>query len=102
MLRLDDDDVWLYDCGRLGNDTGSSRDIDATLWSMGVTGLSGIILSHADSDHYNALPGVIRRFRVGRIMTPPGMLGEEETGLKKLAGPLRPLSSQWKKWPPVA
>ena len=81
VLRLDDDNVWLYDCGRLGNDTGSSRDIDATLWSMGVTRLRGIFLSHADSDHYNALPGVIRRFGVGEIITPPGMLRENEPAL---------------------
>ena len=81
IVRLADDNVWLYDCGRLGNDTGSSRDIDATLWSMGVTRLNGVILSHADADHYNALPGVLRRFNVDRIITPPGMLQEDEPGL---------------------
>tara|TARA_R110002049_G_scaffold4601_4_gene31906 strand:+ start:148453 stop:150975 length:2523 start_codon:yes stop_codon:yes gene_type:complete len=82
VLRLDENDVWLYDCGRLGNDTGSSRDIDATLWSMGVTRLSGIVLSHADADHYNALPGVVRRFGVDRVITPPGMLNEAESALR--------------------
>ena len=83
VLRFADDDVWLYDCGRLGNNTGSSRDIDATLWSMGVAKLTGVILSHADSDHYNALPGVIRRFGVGQIVTPPGMLDEHEPALRQ-------------------
>ncbi|MFK8111258.1 MAG: ComEC/Rec2 family competence protein [Rubripirellula sp.] len=81
VLRFAKDDVWLYDCGRLGNDTGSSRDIDATLWSLGVTRLSGIILSHADADHFNALPGLLRRFSVDRIVTPPGMLAEQELAL---------------------
>ncbi|MCG8649592.1 MAG: ComEC/Rec2 family competence protein, partial [Pirellulales bacterium] len=81
VLRFDQNNVWLYDCGRLGNDLGSSRDIDATLWSLGVRRLQGIILSHADADHYNALPGVLRRFDVQQIVTPPGMLDESEGAL---------------------
>ncbi len=81
VLRFDNDDVWLYDCGRLGNDNGSSRDIDSTLWSMGVSSLQGIFLSHADADHFNALPGVLRRFGADQIITPPGMLGEPEGAL---------------------
>lgn len=81
VLRFGDDDVWLYDCGRLGNDVGSSRDIDATLWSLGITRLDGIFLSHADADHFNALPGVLKRFKTTRIVTPPGMLSEPEGAL---------------------
>jgi competence protein ComEC len=100
VLRLGGDEVWLYDCGRLGNDVGSSRDIDATLWSMGVTQLDGIFLSHADADHYNALPGLLRRFGAAQIITPPGMLREPEGGLAAIrraiddtAVPLRELSA---------
>lgn len=84
VLRFAEDDVWLYDCGRLGNDTGSSRDIDAALWKLGVTRLQGIILSHADADHFNALPGLLRRFSVAEIITPPGMLDEPEPALRKV------------------
>ncbi|QDT08986.1 ComEC family competence protein [Planctomycetes bacterium K23_9] len=79
VLRLGDES-WLYDCGRLGNDTGSSRDIDETLWSLGITELDGVFLSHADSDHYNALPGIVKRFAIREIITPPGMLAENEKG----------------------
>ncbi|TWT82435.1 ComEC family competence protein [Planctomycetes bacterium CA13] len=81
VLRDSEGHVWLYDCGRLANANGSSRDIDSTLWSIGATHLDAIFLSHADSDHYNALPGVLRRFSVEQIVTPPGMLTENEIGL---------------------
>lgn len=84
ILRFDEDDVWLYDCGRLGNDSGSSRDIDVSLWKLGVTHLSGVVLSHADADHFNGLPGVLRRFSVDRIITPPGMLDEPEPALQRV------------------
>ena len=78
-------EVWLYDCGRLGNEQGSSRDIDRALWSLGVTRIHGLILSHADSDHFNSLPGLIRRFTIEKVITPPGMLDEPETAVERLA-----------------
>jgi competence protein ComEC len=84
VMRFAEDEVWLYDCGRLGNDTGSSRGIDVALWSLGVTGLQGVYLSHADADHFNALPGVLKRFSVAEIITPPGMLDEPEPALRKV------------------
>ncbi|MDG2221270.1 MAG: DNA internalization-related competence protein ComEC/Rec2 [Rubripirellula sp.] len=84
VIRLSPTDVWLYDCGRLGNDHHSSRGIDSTLWSLGVTHLRGIFLSHADADHFNALPGLLRRFTVDEIMTPPGMLQEDESALEAI------------------
>ena len=79
-----DDEVWLYDCGKLGNDAGNSRDIEQVLWSLRVCKLDGIFLSHADSDHFNALPGIVRRFEVKQVVTPPGMLGEPEAALKPI------------------
>lgn len=84
IIRDSHDQVWLYDCGRLANDSGSSRDIDEALWALGVTRLDTVFLSHADSDHFNALPGIVRRFQVNEIVTPPGMVAEQETALRKI------------------
>ncbi len=81
VMRLGDGEVWLYDCGRLGNDVGSSRYIDQAIWYIGVTRLDRVLLSHADADHFNALPGLLARFRVRQMDTPPGMLAEPETAL---------------------
>jgi competence protein ComEC len=82
VLRLDDDKVWLYDCGRLGNESYSSRGIDSVLWSLGVTRLEGVFLSHADADHFNALPGVLRRFDVREVLVPVGLFNDLAPGLK--------------------
>ena len=81
ILRLPSNEVWMYDCGRLGNDSYTSTGIDRALWSLGITRLDGIILSHADSDHFNALPGLLKRFQVNCVITPPGMLDEPESAL---------------------
>jgi competence protein ComEC len=71
----------LYDCGWLGNDYYSARGIQEPLWAMGLTRLDAITLSHADADHYNALPGLLRRFSVGEIVVPLGMLDNPKRGL---------------------
>lgn len=89
VIRLPSNEVWLYDCGRLGNETYSSAGIDQALWSMGITSIEGIILSHADADHFNALPGILKRFQVRGVITPPGMLEEPESSLLPIQKSIR-------------
>ena len=86
VLRLDTNKVWLYDCGRLGNETYSSRGIDSVLWSLGVRRLEGVFLSHADADHFNALPGVLRRFEVREVLVPVGLFNDPEPALNIVHG----------------
>lgn len=83
ILRPSQNETWLYDCGWLGNFHQTSQKVDDVLWSMGVTQLRGIVLSHADTDHFNALPGLVKRFSVGCIITPPGMLAGDGTMLAR-------------------
>lgn len=83
ILRPSRNEIWLYDCGWLGNFHQTSRKVDDVLWSMGVTKLRGIALSHADADHFNALPGLVKRFSIGCIITPPGMLSGDGTMLAR-------------------
>jgi competence protein ComEC len=35
--------------------------------------IDGIVLSHADTDHYNAVPGLVERFGVGTVYVSPVM-----------------------------
>lgn len=74
LIELPSGENYLYDCGRLGNYDFSSRGIQDVLWSRGLARIDAVILSHADSDHFNALPGLMRRFRIDEIVIPPGML----------------------------
>jgi competence protein ComEC len=59
-------------------DTGSSFGTDATrrviapyLWHRGIRRIDEIFISHADADHFNGLPELLRRFSVGRITLTP-------------------------------
>lgn len=63
---------WLYDCGRMRDPHVGRRLIAPALWARGVRHLDGVILSHADFDHYGALPDLLERFAVGAVFVPPG------------------------------
>jgi competence protein ComEC len=84
ILNLPDGRNMLYDCGSLGNKNYSSRGFHEPLWAQGITSLDAIILSHADADHYNAVPGLLRRFRVDEVVVPTGMFDSTKVGLEPI------------------
>lgn len=73
LLELPDGRRLLYDAGRLGMPESAVRSISGVLWSRGVRHLDAVIVSHADTDHFNALPGLLERFSVGAVYVGPGM-----------------------------
>ncbi len=79
----------LYDCGRMGDPHVGRRSIAPALWSRGVRRLDAVILSHADSDHYNGLPDLLDRFEVGVVRVPPGFEGPANPGARRLLDAVR-------------
>ncbi len=84
LLELPDGQTVLYDAGGLGLPRQAADSISAVLWSRGLRRLDTIVLSHADSDHYNAVPRLLDRFSVGVIYAPSHMLDFESLSLKDL------------------
>lgn len=74
----------LYDAGRLGWPAAGSRAIASVLWSRGVRRLDDVVISHADTDHYNALPGLLRRFPIGRVHVSSAMFDRPDPALTEL------------------
>ena len=89
VLRLPDGRAILYDCGRMGDPRVGRRIIAPALWSFGLDRLDSVYLSHADQDHYNALPDLLDRFRVGEIVIPPGFESDENPGATILLDQVR-------------
>ncbi len=63
--------VLLYDAGSMAPDVGARR-IGPALRARRIRRLDALVLSHADTDHVNAAPYLLRRFRVGRLYVPEG------------------------------
>ena len=45
--------------------------------------------SHADQDHYNALPDLLDRFQIGELVIPSGFVNEQNPGASLLLDQVR-------------
>lgn len=73
VLETPDRRTLLYDAGALRSPDDAAQIIASYLWSRGITRLDGIVLSHADVDHYNAVPELLDYFNVAGIYVTPHM-----------------------------
>jgi len=85
VLELPSGQTMLYDAGHFGPPGGATRSIAACLWSRGITHLDAVVVSHADADHYNALPELLKRFSVGVIYVSPVMFEDDSPAMVALA-----------------
>ena len=56
--------------------------VSSYLWSRGITHLDAIVISHADADHYNALPAMLEQFSVGIIYVSPVMFDDPSSAAR--------------------
>lgn len=69
LMETPDHESWLYDAGRLGDHQRSYQVIVDSLWAMRRSRINGLILSHADSDHYNGIDGLTKRIAVDQLFS---------------------------------
>lgn len=84
VLELPDERVLLYDCGRMGIPVTGVRVVSEFLWHRRISHIDGVILSHADADHYNILPDLLDRFSVGQVLTSDSMFDSTAAGVRVL------------------
>ena len=90
LIQDVDGRVILYDCGKMGDPRVGRRTIAPAVWSRGVRRIEAVVLSHADADHYDALPDLLDRFAIGAIFTPPGFFDERlNRGIDALRGQIQ-------------
>lgn len=81
----------VYDAGRLGAATAAGRSISAVLQTEGVWAIDCLVLSHADTDHFNGVPALLRRFRVRQVVVPSAFLASRSATAGGLLEQLRQL-----------
>ena len=84
VLELPDGRTLLYDAGQLGSPDSGAQSIAAYLWSRQITHLDAVVLSHADVDHYNAMPGLMERFSIGKVYVSPVMFDQGQGAVLSL------------------
>ena len=71
VVRTAEGRTLVYDAGRLGAPSAARRAVAGVLWSEGIRRIDTLVISHADVDHFNAVPGLLERFPVGEIVVSP-------------------------------
>jgi competence protein ComEC len=84
LVEFPDGRTLLYDAGSLGSPYFGARGIASVLWSRGLRRVDAVVLSHADADHYNALPELLKMFSVGVVYVSPLMFDDETPPLTAL------------------
>lgn len=89
VVQLPSGGTVLYDAGQLGSGASAARSVAGMLWSRRITHLDAVVLSHADIDHYNALPELLDQFSVGVICVSPVMWEGRNPALRALQEAIR-------------
>jgi competence protein ComEC len=89
VLRLPSGKTMLYDAGAFTSPERATHAISSYLWSQGIRHVDAVLLSHADADHYNGVPGLLERFSVGVAYVSPVMFENRNPALDALDNSLR-------------
>lgn len=99
VVELPGGQTLLYDAGRLGSPTSAARAVSGYLWSRGIRHLDAVVVSHADADHYNALPTLVDQFSVGVVYVSPVMFENDSRALSAFRASIEraglPLRTVW-------
>ena len=58
----------LYDCGSFGSPRKAHQTAAGVLWHHRISHLDAVVISHADSDHFNGLPALAKQFSIDRVI----------------------------------
>jgi competence protein ComEC len=74
----------IYDAGRFGASGTALRSLRATLFSERIHTIDYLVLSHADTDHFNAVPGLLEEFCVGQVIVSPQFLASPSRSVAEI------------------
>ena len=74
----------VYDAGRLGAPGAARRAMEGVLWDEGIGHIDTFVISHADADHFNAVPDLIERFSIGEIVVSEMFLRRDTAAVGEL------------------
>ena len=86
LLQFPDGQNWLYDAGSLGAADFGASNIAGVLWHDHVDHLDVVVISHADSDHFNSLGRLAEQFSIGRLMVSESMRNSRSSQVQGLIG----------------
>ena len=89
VIEMPSGHVWVYDAGHMGSSERSHEGIANAIWHIGASRIDMLFVSHADSDHYNAVQGLAQRFSIGKVASTSRFFESEDQPVIDLLQDLR-------------
>jgi competence protein ComEC len=84
VLETPGKEVIVYDAGSISGPEITRRKIAPFLWNKGIQRVDYLFLSHADLDHFNAVPSLQKMFPIGQVIVNPGFFQKITPGVKQI------------------
>ena len=84
LIEFPNGKTLLYDAGSIQDGKRAQRAVQSTLWERGISRLDGVVVSHADIDHFNGLPGLFRTVGVESLLVAKPFLDFEQESVVEL------------------
>lgn len=84
LIQVPDGRNILYDAGSFGAAEYGARSMAGVLWSERIKHLDAVVLSHADVDHFNAIPILAEKFSIGAVYVSPQMFASESSAVRQM------------------
>jgi competence protein ComEC len=84
LIELPNGRTLLFDAGSFGNENRAQRSIEEALRERRISRLDAILISHADSDHYNAAASLLADLPVASLLFPKAFLDFSQPGVVQL------------------
>ena len=73
----------VYDAGQMQDGARAMQTVQGALWQRGVRSVDALVISHADIDHFNGVPGLARTLSIGGVLVHESFLDFRQPGVKK-------------------
>ena len=80
VLELPGGRTTVYDAGAIRGGPQATNALAPFLHARGIRRIDDLILSHADLDHFNGVPGLLEHFAVGRVLCSETFAQKEDPG----------------------
>jgi competence protein ComEC len=77
VIELPGGKTVVYDAGSMAAPELAARSVSSYLFSRGISQIDLLVISHADADHYNAIPQLLTQFRVREVCYTAQMFRDE-------------------------
>ncbi|MBI5761815.1 MAG: ComEC/Rec2 family competence protein [Planctomycetales bacterium] len=81
LVEMPNGRTLLYDAGQMRDGPRAQRVIQNALWELGHSRLESLIVSHADADHFNAVPDLVKTIPVESLLVHPSFLDFRQPGV---------------------